>query len=90
MELVRQMESRRYAIVGLQEAFQLASAQDRHEHATKLLGKLEASRDEIGMPMTPRSRGDWERAIETNRAALGEKSFSKLREEGRLAPLNPF
>jgi hypothetical protein len=52
------------------------------------LGKLEALREEIGMPLTPRSRGGWERAIEISRTALGEKSFSKVREEGRLASLD--
>lgn len=40
------------------------------------------------MPLTPRSRGGWERAIEISRTALGEKSFSKVREEGRLASLD--
>jgi len=34
------------------------------------------------------SRCDWDRAIEISRITLGEKSFSKLREQGRLASLD--
>jgi len=88
MELVRQMESKRYAIVGLQEAFQLASAQDRHEHAARLLGKLEVSREEIGASVAPRCRSEYERATARSREALGEDAFANLREEGRLTSLD--
>jgi predicted ATPase/class 3 adenylate cyclase len=88
MELVRQMESKRYAIVGLQEAFQLASAQNQHECASRLLGKLEALREEIGAPLAPRYRTEYERATARNREALGEDASVILREEGRLASLD--
>jgi hypothetical protein len=88
MELVRQMESNRYAIVGLQEAFQLASAQDQHECAARLQGKLEASREEIGAPLAPRCRIEYERATASSRQAVGEDAFASLREEGRLASLD--
>ena len=88
MELVGQMESKRYAIVGLQEAFQLASAQDRHECAARLLGKLEALREEIGAPLGPRYRTEYERATARNREALGKDAFASLLEEGRLASLD--
>ena len=88
MELVRQMESKRYALVGLQEAFQLASAQDRHECAARLQGKLEALREEIGAPLAPHCRSEYERATASSREALGEDAFAILREEGRLASLD--
>jgi predicted ATPase/class 3 adenylate cyclase len=88
MELIRQMDSRRYLVAVLQESVFLATAQARHERAVERLGKAEALREEIGMPLTPRSRDNWERAIEINSTALGEKSFSKLREEGRLASID--
>src|SRR4029077_12144865 len=88
MELVRQMESKRYAIIGLQEALQLASAQNRHECAAMLLGKLEALREEIGAPVAPRYGTEYERATARNREALGEDAFAILREKGRLASLD--
>ena len=88
MELVRQMESKRYAIVGLQEAVQLASAQDRHERAARLLGKLEALREEIGAPLAARCCTEYERATASSREGLGEDAFASLREEGRLASLD--
>jgi predicted ATPase/class 3 adenylate cyclase len=88
MDLVSQMESKRYAIAGLQEALQLASAQDRHECAARLLGKLEALRQEIGAPLAPRCRTEFDRAIASSREALREDAFATLREEGRLASLD--
>ncbi len=88
MDLVVQMESKRYAIAGLQEAFQLASARARHECAARLLGKLETLRQEIGAPLTPRRRTEFDRAIASSREALGEDAFTTLREEGRLASLD--
>ncbi|PYL52270.1 MAG: hypothetical protein DMF33_07960 [Verrucomicrobia bacterium] len=87
MDLVVQMESKRYAIAGLQEAFQLASARGQHERAARLLGKLEALRQEIGAPLTPRRRTEFDRAVASSREALGEDTLAILREEGCLASL---
>jgi hypothetical protein len=53
-----------------------------------LLGKLETLRQEIGSPLTPRRRTEFERAIAASREALGEDAFATLREEGRLASLD--
>ena len=88
MVLVRQMESKRYAIVGLQEAFQLANAQDRHECAARVQGKLEALREEIGVPLAPRCRSEYERATVSSREGLGKDAFATLQEEGRMTSLD--
>jgi ATP/maltotriose-dependent transcriptional regulator MalT len=88
MALVSQMESKSYAIAGLQEASQLASARGQHERAARLLGKLEGLRQEIGAPLAPRCRAEFDRAIASSREALGEDAFTTLREEGRLASLD--
>ena len=88
IDLVGQMDSKRYAIAGLQEAFQLASARGQHELAARLLGKLEALRQEIGAPLPPRCRTEFDRAVASSREALAEDAFTTLREEGRLASLD--
>jgi tetratricopeptide (TPR) repeat protein len=88
MDLVSQMDSKRYAIAGLQEAFQLASGRGQHERAARFLGKLEALRQEIGAPLPPRCRTELDRAVASSREALGEDAFASLREEGRLASVD--
>src|SRR5207245_968918 len=55
--------------------------------AGRLLGKLAALRQEIGAPLTPRRRTEFDRAVASSREALGEDTLAILREEGCLASL---
>jgi predicted ATPase/class 3 adenylate cyclase/Tfp pilus assembly protein PilF len=87
LELTKQMESKRFAASVLEQLVYLANARNEHEQCALLLGKTVAMREEMGSPLPPCDRAEYNAATESARAALGE-SFTKLWEKGRRAGLD--
>ena len=65
---------------GLAEA---ASAMGDHERAARMFGVAEALRKEIGAPLPPCERADYEQAIAAARAGLTEEDLAAAWSEGR-------
>ena len=87
-ELATQMDSKRAAAPVLQQLAYLANAQNQHDRAARLLGKVDALREEMGSPVPPCDRAEHENAIKRASAALGEEPFAKLWADGRSASLD--
>jgi DNA-binding CsgD family transcriptional regulator len=71
------------ALTGLAE---LASAYDRPVAAAALIGAVDALTDELGVPMFPTHRVNYDRAAERTRTALGAVRFTDLCAAGRRTP----
>jgi hypothetical protein len=82
------MESKRLAAPVLRQLACLAHAEKQHEHSAKLLGKIDAQREEMGSSLPPRDRTEHNAATEDARRALGEEIFSDLWTRGRNAALD--
>jgi DNA-binding CsgD family transcriptional regulator len=72
------------ALVGLAE---LASAYQREHSAPTLLGSIDALAAEVGAPIFPEDRDNYDRAAAAARAALAEERFAALRTAGRQLSL---
>ena len=87
-ELAKQMDSKRAAAPVLQQLAYLANAQSQHDRAARLLGKVDALREEMGSRVPPCDFAEHENAIKQASAALGKELFAKLWAEGRSASLD--
>jgi DNA-binding NarL/FixJ family response regulator len=61
----------------------VVAAQGESTWAARLWGAAEAMREATGAPIPPVERADYERALASARAQLGEKTFAAAWEEGR-------
>src|SRR5262249_29868054 len=70
------------------EAFaRLMAGQRRPERAGQLWGAEERPREEIGAPLPPNEREEYDRSVASARQALGEEAFSRAWAEGRATTL---
>lgn len=65
----------------------VALAQGASQRAAALFGAAAALREQVGTPLQPADRPDYDRAIATLRSALGEAAFEAAWGEGRSWPL---
>jgi predicted ATPase/DNA-binding CsgD family transcriptional regulator len=72
---------------GLQGLAGVVAAQGECIWAARLWGVAEAMREESAAPMPPIERADYERALATARAQLGEKAFAAAWKAGRAMTL---
>ncbi len=72
------------ALAGLSE---IASAHDQPHAAATLIGAIDALEQEVGAPIFPSARVNYDRAVAVARAALGEEQFANLRAAGRTLRL---
>jgi predicted ATPase/class 3 adenylate cyclase len=79
----REIGDRRGIAYALEGFAALASAQEQPERAARLWGAEEALREEMGAPLSPSEREEYDRKIAEARAALGEDAFSAAWMEGR-------
>lgn len=61
----------------------IASAHGQASSAATLIGAIDALADEVGAPIFPSARVNYDRAAAAARAGLGEGRFGTLRAEGR-------
>jgi predicted ATPase/DNA-binding CsgD family transcriptional regulator len=59
-----------------------------HEWATRLFGAAEALREEVGVPVIPSIRADYDRGVAAARVGLGEAAFAAAWAEGKAMPLD--
>jgi len=88
LELAAQIDSKVLAVLALQQAAYLAKNRGNHEGCARLLGKVDALREDMGSPIEPCNQAEYSGAVDTARNALGEEVFSKLVRQGRIAPLS--
>ena len=69
-----------WCLEGLSE---VAVAQGQQERAARLFGAAEALREDIGAPLPPSERPDYDRSVAAARAGLGEEAFVAAWAEGR-------
>jgi hypothetical protein len=65
----------------------LLAAKGRAHEAVERLGMAQALREELGAPMHPVERTDYERAVSAARTSLGEEAFARAWAEGGARPL---
>jgi predicted ATPase/class 3 adenylate cyclase len=87
LSLRRELGDRLSIAMCLERIAALASLQGQPVHMARLLGAAEALREAVGAPLQPADRADYERHVETARAALGETAFTAAWSEGRSMPL---
>lgn len=61
----------------------LACGRNHPEMATRMLGSAEALREEVGIPLPPTRRSNYESTVSAVRSALGEADFLAGWQEGR-------
>jgi predicted ATPase/transcriptional regulator with XRE-family HTH domain/Tfp pilus assembly protein PilF len=66
----------------------IASAQGLPRRAARLFGAEEVLREELGSPLPPVDRQEYERYVENARGMMAEATFKKLWMEGRETPLD--
>lgn len=74
-------------LCGLHLAAALALRQSRPERAAHLLGAIEASRERLGLPLSPLDRADHHAATVAARVSLGDSAFAAAWAEGRALSL---
>jgi predicted ATPase/DNA-binding CsgD family transcriptional regulator len=72
---------------GLQGLAGVVAAQGEYTWAARLWGAAEAMREATGAPIPPVERADYERALVSARAQLGEKTFAAAWKVGRTMTL---
>jgi hypothetical protein len=72
----------------LERVARLAEAESVPERAARLLGAAQALREQLGAPMPPVERPDYERFVTAIRTALGEGAFNHAWSEGKRVPLD--
>jgi tetratricopeptide (TPR) repeat protein len=87
-EFAKQMDSKRVAASVLQQLAYLANAQSQHDRAARLLGKVNALREEMNSPVPPCDHAEHENVMKQVSAALGQELFAKPWAEGRGASLD--
>jgi len=79
----------KYSIVeGLAGLAAVASLFGQLERAARLLGAVEALREESSIRLSPLDRADYDRTAESIRAQLDEAAFAETWKEGRAMPLD--
>ncbi len=69
------------------EGLAAAMASEQPLDAARLLGAAGALREQLGAPLPPSERADYDRVVEATRLAVGPKSFALAWAEGRaLSP----
>ena len=71
---------------GLESMAWLAAAGNQQPRAARLGGAAEASREALGLPLSPGRRAGHDRATRSMRLALGEAAFAAAWTEGRALP----
>ena len=67
----------------------MAIAQDKHEHAAKILGTAAETREQLNAQSEdPREIAELAKAMEQMAGALGEEERDKILSEGRLISLD--
>jgi predicted ATPase/DNA-binding CsgD family transcriptional regulator len=79
-----QAHSRLYTAMGLEELGKVVALQGELEWATQLFGAAEALREEMGVPVPPVERPDYDLQVEAVRAELGAARFHAAWTQGRL------
>ena len=77
------LEDRRGAAYCLEAFANLNAREDKTEQAMRLWGVAERLREEIGAPLTPDEREEYDADLASACQALGEEASSKARAEGR-------
>ena len=72
---------------GLAGLAAVAAAERRAEQAARLIGAVEAIRDNLGGVLWPAEQHEWERLVPATRAQLDDATFEAARSEGRAMPL---
>ena len=65
----------------------LLVAQGKPREAAQRWGTAEALREELGTPMHPVERADYEQAVAGTRKELGEEAFAAAWAQGRARPV---
>jgi tetratricopeptide (TPR) repeat protein len=73
--------------VGLGGVARVEALEGRPQQAARLLGASAAQRVEIGTPLTPITRADYDHATNAARAQLGEEAFDAAWKAGHATPL---
>ncbi|MDP8922072.1 MAG: tetratricopeptide repeat protein [Chloroflexota bacterium] len=87
LALAREMGQKREIAEGLEELAELAVARGQPERAARLFGAAAALRETIGAVVGPNDRLEYDRAVATVRAALGEAGLTVGWAEGRALSL---
>ena len=75
--------SKRHITSALEGLAGVLASQGEHVWAARLWGSAEARRDEMGTPIAPVYRAEYERSITAVRSKLGDKTFIAAWAEGR-------
>jgi tetratricopeptide (TPR) repeat protein len=67
----------------LEMAAEFSAAEGDARGSARLFGAAEALREELGTPVPPPDRAEYERAVAAARAALGDEAFAAAWAEGR-------
>ena len=79
--------SQAYVPACLEVVGMLLVAQGRAREAVECWGTAERLREEMGAPLYPAERADYEQALATARTELGEEAFAAGRVKGRSTPV---
>src|SRR5262249_31901918 len=71
----------------LQAFAALSAAQGQEKRVATVWGAVERLREEIGAPLPPNEREDYDRQVSSARLALGEEAFAAAWAEGRTMTL---
>jgi non-specific serine/threonine protein kinase len=83
LTIQREIGNRGGSAFSLESLAALASAQEQPEQAARLWGAAERLREEIGAPLPPNEREEYDHKVSEARAALGEEAFTAAWTEGR-------
>jgi predicted ATPase/class 3 adenylate cyclase len=83
LELRRELTDKWGIVDSLEGLAGVAAERGDHERAARLFGAAEALRGEIGFPLTPSLRADYDRLVALVRDGLGAAGFSAAWEVGR-------
>ncbi len=83
LEIKREIGDKVGISVSLYNLGSARMAQGDPEEAARLLGAFSALREEIGAPVTPAEREEYERTVAVARETLGDERFARAWETGR-------
>jgi predicted ATPase/DNA-binding XRE family transcriptional regulator len=88
LELARRFGFTFDVFVCLEGLARVEALQGRPQRSARLLGASAAQREEIGTPLTPITRADYDHAANAARAELGEEAFEVAWAGGHVTPLD--
>ena len=88
LELARRFGFTFDVFVCLEGLARVEALQGRPQRSARLLGASAAQREEIGTPLTPITRADYDHAANAARAELGEEAFEVAWAGGHATPLD--